>query len=62
MSKRGRRRMSLEIEEAMYNELKRIAKEKKMSISTIVRNLIIEYILEVRATRDWKTEEEIRER
>ena len=54
--------MSLEIEEAMYNELKRIAKEKKMSISTIVRNLIIEYILEVRATRNWKTEEELRER
>ena len=56
------KRINVVLDETMYNELKKIARERRMTISAIIRSLILQYILEVRATRDWKTEEEIRER
>jgi len=41
---------------------KRVAKEKRVSMAAVLRMLFIDYLREERATRDWKTEEEIRER
>ena len=41
----GKKRINFEVEEAVYDELKRIAKEKGVTMSAIIRNLIIQYLL-----------------
>ena len=56
------KRVNVVLSDRMYNELKKIAKERNMTVSAIIRDLIFQYILEVRATRNRKTEEEFRER
>ena len=40
-----KKRVNVELEEALYNELKRISRERKMTMSAIIRNLIIQYLL-----------------
>ncbi|RLI84050.1 MAG: hypothetical protein DRP01_08535 [Archaeoglobales archaeon] len=41
-----KKRVNVELEEALYNELKRMARERKMTMSAIIRNLIIQYLLQ----------------
>ena len=41
----GRKRIIFEVEEALYNELKRLAKENRVTMSSILRHLIISYLL-----------------
>ena len=57
-----KKRLVIELDESLYNELKRVAKEKRVSMAAVLRMLFIDYLREERATRDWKVEEEIRER
>ncbi|RLI84052.1 MAG: hypothetical protein DRP01_08545 [Archaeoglobales archaeon] len=41
--KTKKKRLTIELDETLYNELKRIAKKKRLSMGAVIRLLILDY-------------------